>query len=615
MILVWICNMKDTVLVVDDMPIIRDPIAATLTAAGYRALRAGDGKQALDLVRAQPVDLILLDVNMPVMDGLAFLRLLRGDSSTSKIPVIMLSGAEDRQDILQAAKLGIEGYVLKSHFSLKDLLGRVTRHFHGPTPKAEPVVAAQHNPILSVLPSQNTDPSAVNSSSDKIKTRTKSVDAIRSSSSPPRIASDTSSFISREQCIERAKAALQGRTLSGVVAEVITLATSPRGDASDLTALISRDPILAARILQAANSSANASTRGSVSTLAEAVRNIGCAAVRNIAAALGVFNAMPESASDGFNLLRCWQHAFAVATLCNRLSSQESAGLAYLVGLCHDLGEILFHSQFAGEYQQVLEIQQSTGKPRDEIERKVLGMSQGELLQTIVDCLQLPNSISAPIREYHAKGSRSAAGTPLTRILRAADLYANGMLLASSNQSPVRPITCVEAKGITGHENPPLLDRVAMRGEILALTATLSRFSEKQQREVMTAPYPKRPFRVWLACDPSLSTLDPVQASLELLADVTRRNTLPSARDVAEHEAIIVQARSTSESGFSVNEVKQAVARPNGEPVPLLWLVGRVDSELRNAPAFTWPIPLAKVAEFIASVPLRPQTAAAIGAC
>ncbi len=126
--------MKSTVLVVDDMPIIRDPIAATLVAAGYEAHCAGNGKQALEQLRGQQVDLILLDVNMPVMDGLSFLRILRGDSSTAEIPVIMLSGAEDREDILQAAKLGIRGYVLKSNFSLKDLLTRVTKHFDGLTP-------------------------------------------------------------------------------------------------------------------------------------------------------------------------------------------------------------------------------------------------------------------------------------------------------------------------------------------------------------------------------------------------------------------------------------------------------------------------------------------------
>jgi two-component system chemotaxis response regulator CheY len=580
-------QMKNTVLVVDDMPIVRDPIAATLTTAGYQALRAANGKQALEMLRAQPVDLILLDVNMPVMDGLSFLRILRGDSSTAEIPVIMLSGAEDREDILQAAKLGIRGYVLKSNFSLKDLLTRVTQHFGGLTKEAAPIV-----------PRQKASPS----SPDVTTTAANTADATSSRSGAPRTQHEIPSLISREQCIERAKLSLHGRTFSGVAAHVIFLATSPNSNASDLTAMIARDPLVSARVLQVANSSAYASKRGPVSTLPDAVRNIGSAAVRNIAAALGVFNALPVSDSDGFNQLRCWQHAFAVATLCNRLATQRDSGLAYLVGLCHDLGEILFHSQFAEEYRQVLEIEQSTGKPRDEVEKIVLGMSHGEVLQTIMQCLELPNAISAPIREYHTKGPAGHGGSPLTQLLRAADLYANGMLLASSNQSPIRPITLADAKAATGNDNPQRLDRVAMRGEILALTATLSGFSEKQQAEVMTAPFPRKPVRVWLARDPALSSLDPVEATLELLAEVTTRDVMPSASEVAEHQAIVIIARSTSASGFTPAELKKAANRPNGEPLPILWLVGKIDGDPCGAVPSLWPIPLAKLAEFVAAI-------------
>ncbi len=416
------------------------------------------------------------------MNGLSLLRVLRGTPSTSEIAVIMLSSAEDRDDILQAAKLGIRGYVLKSHFSLKDLMTRVTQHFGSATPAVA-----------------TTESSAIDSSPNVAAANSNST-----ITAPPRCSVPTKpgaipSLMNREQCIARAKESLHGRTLSGVVAEVIAVAASPRGDASDLTSLIARDPLLSARVLQVANSTAYASARGVVSTLPEAVRNVGSRVVRNIAAGSGVFDAMPPSDSDGLNLVRCWQHAFAVATLCQRFASEGQSGLAYLVGLCHDLGEILFQGQFADEYRQVLELQQLTGKPRDEIETTVFGMTHGELLQTIVTCLELPTSISAPIQEYHSKGITSSAGSSLTRLLRVADLYSNGMLLASSNQSPLRPITSADTSAVTGQGGTPEVDRIAVRGEILGLSAALSRFSKGQQAEAMTAPYPRLPVRVWLA--------------------------------------------------------------------------------------------------------------------
>jgi hypothetical protein len=272
------------------------------------------------------------------------------------------------------------------------------------------------------------------------------------------------------------------------------------------------------------------------------------------------------------------------------------------VGLCHDLGEILFHSEFAEEYRQVLEIEQSTGKPRDEVEKIVLGMSHGEVLRTIVECLQLPTAISSPIQEYHAKGPASHGGSPLTQLLRAADLYANGMLLASSNQSPVRPLTRAEATAVTGHDNPPTLDRVSIRNEILALTATLSRFSERQQAEVMAAPFPRKPVRVWLARDPTLSSLDPMEAALELLADVTPCDVLPGMGEAAEYQAIVAVASSTSASGFTAAELKKADSAPSGEPLPILCVVETVDGDFCGTRQSPWPIPLAKLAEFIAGV-------------
>src|SRR5439155_24087295 len=108
-----------------------------------------------------------------------------------------------------------------------------------------------------------------------------------------------------------------------------------------LAPLIARDAMLSARVLQAANSAAYVSSRPVVSTIPDAVRQIGTATVRSIAAALGIFDVMPPTAPDGFNPIRCWQHSFAVAMLCKRLVPKEGGGgdaaLVYLIGLCHDL--------------------------------------------------------------------------------------------------------------------------------------------------------------------------------------------------------------------------------------------------------------------------------------
>lgn len=81
-----------TVLVVDDDDAIRDMLAFALELEGYRVLHAADGAQALAVVAEEPVDLITLDVMMPLMDGWQVADALRADPRTRALPRVMISG-------------------------------------------------------------------------------------------------------------------------------------------------------------------------------------------------------------------------------------------------------------------------------------------------------------------------------------------------------------------------------------------------------------------------------------------------------------------------------------------------------------------------------------------
>ena len=116
-----------TILVVDDMPIIRLPIVNCLQASGYRVLTAASGAKALGLLRTEHPDLILLDIEMPEMDGLRLLQLIRRNQKLKTIPVILLTAESDRQIVLKAVESGAQGYILKASLSLTDLLSRVQK--------------------------------------------------------------------------------------------------------------------------------------------------------------------------------------------------------------------------------------------------------------------------------------------------------------------------------------------------------------------------------------------------------------------------------------------------------------------------------------------------------
>jgi diguanylate cyclase (GGDEF)-like protein len=102
-----------TVLLVDDELMNRDVLQRRLTRVGYRVLTADSGPSALEIAAAQRVDLVLLDVMMPGMDGIATLRKLRQSRSVSELPVIMVTARDSSEDVVEALDAGANDYITK----------------------------------------------------------------------------------------------------------------------------------------------------------------------------------------------------------------------------------------------------------------------------------------------------------------------------------------------------------------------------------------------------------------------------------------------------------------------------------------------------------------------
>ena len=103
-------------LIVDDSSVMRKIVERTLRQAGLAqlvVLEAGSGTEALDLLRAAPVDLILTDINMPSMDGLEFLRQLRAQKLAPGAPVVMITTESSEEHVKQAIQAGAQGYIRK----------------------------------------------------------------------------------------------------------------------------------------------------------------------------------------------------------------------------------------------------------------------------------------------------------------------------------------------------------------------------------------------------------------------------------------------------------------------------------------------------------------------
>ena len=105
--------MAKTVLSVDDSASIRQMVKLTLTGAGYTVIQAGDGAEGLTKARESAVDLVVTDLNMPVMNGLGLIRELRKLPAYKGVPIIFLTTESDAAMKQEAKIAGATGWITK----------------------------------------------------------------------------------------------------------------------------------------------------------------------------------------------------------------------------------------------------------------------------------------------------------------------------------------------------------------------------------------------------------------------------------------------------------------------------------------------------------------------
>jgi DNA-binding response OmpR family regulator len=132
--------MPSRVLIVEDEPDIRELVVHHLKREGYLVSAASSGEEALRQAHAVPPDLVILDLMMPVMDGLEVCRRLRQDPATAMLPIVMLTAKGDEVDRVVGLEIGADDYIVKP-FSPKELLARVRAVLRrsGPAPGAAPL--------------------------------------------------------------------------------------------------------------------------------------------------------------------------------------------------------------------------------------------------------------------------------------------------------------------------------------------------------------------------------------------------------------------------------------------------------------------------------------------
>ena len=121
----------------EDLVAGREAMAKLLQREGFEVVGARNGAEALARLKDGGIDLILLDHMMPEVDGLTFLSGIRRFPKWKNLPVIMFTGLKDRNHLMKAQTLGVKEYMVKSEYTMQDLVGLVRKHTQGtPVPDA-----------------------------------------------------------------------------------------------------------------------------------------------------------------------------------------------------------------------------------------------------------------------------------------------------------------------------------------------------------------------------------------------------------------------------------------------------------------------------------------------
>lgn len=137
------CPMPSTILIVDDDPHIRQLLVFAFGKAGLQTIEAADGEEALTAVERHVPDLVILDINMPRLDGLEVCRRLR---ASNQVPIFFLSSRDDEIDRVLGIELGGDDYVVKP-FSPREVVARsmaILRRTAGRPPAVENVGMIRH---------------------------------------------------------------------------------------------------------------------------------------------------------------------------------------------------------------------------------------------------------------------------------------------------------------------------------------------------------------------------------------------------------------------------------------------------------------------------------------
>ncbi len=439
------------ILAVDDFSVIRRIVVNQLRAKEAFVDEAPNGLVALDKLRMAfennvPYDLVFLDIEMPVMDGVEFLTKLRADPNLSATPVIILSSHADQYEINQCITLGISDYIIKP-VTKERLYMAVSKALAGRKRVAD-------------LDLQETPEALAEAAS------TGGADEARYAKL----------IFQKLETIERLP------TLPVVLDRIKELTADPNANNERIANIMEDDPSMMANVLKLANS-ALYGARERIDSLQSAITRLGLQAVRNIATTMGVLQVFQDSEQEVFDHREFCRHSICtgiamqvIYEACrDRFSVPLTKDFLHLAGLLHDVGKIVIIQFFQDEYFRAVDMAKSRSLPLFEAESKALGTHHSEVGAWLGRKWNLATNHISVIRFHHAPMMVGEDDQNLVMLCHAANYICNSERIGDGGDitTPMFDQRALAQIGLKTADIPDIVKRVQQESKHSELLISL----------------------------------------------------------------------------------------------------------------------------------------------
>ena len=418
---------KRRILVIDDLEVFRVPLVMALNDHGYKAVPAANGYDALELIErnVQKFELLLVDFSMPGMDGLTFLGRLKEYMFMSDVPVIMLTDMADKNVVMKACQFGAKDYVLKSNFTVEDLLKKIERHLW-------------------------IDKGDKNKENDKREVRQEeeagSVELEQGPSAPKEFSPvylKKEERLSPEQVLMAIKKFLALNPIPKSAQEILKLTESTDSKESALVEAVNIDPLMAVQVLKLANSTKYSRGSKKISEVSEAVSVLGYSVIKKSAleAFVCCFESQIGEKNDSYSDF--FRHALCVAKVMEQLLAYtENVSTGHLIGLCHALPDLVLSQVFPEIYESAVREAREKNADFSVFVGRDLRVSYLDLATDIIREFGLPKKVEDAITRFYGKTSAFTLGSKrLADCLHLADSYAQAIGMQSPGSDSLKVFT------------------------------------------------------------------------------------------------------------------------------------------------------------------------------